>query len=110
MCEFITQYDLYKFRINIGSISDYSEVVLNRPNRLKHEMLSDILMAIGTNGISISGIQLKTCISYQHLKKYLTHLVQIELVIYEKEVKKFRITQQGVQALDMYAKLDELLV
>ena len=67
-------------------------------------------MAIGTNGLTISGIQLKTCISYRHLKKYLTYLVQIELIIYEKEEKKFRITQQGLHALDTYARLDELLV
>jgi predicted transcriptional regulator len=63
-------------------------------------------MAIGTNGITISGIQLKTSISYQHL----TYLVQIDLVIYEKEEKKFRITQQGLRALDTYAGVGELLV
>jgi predicted transcriptional regulator len=68
------------------------------------------LGAIGTNRIAISGVQLKTRISYQHLKKYLTYLVQIKLIIYEREEKKFRITQQGLHALDIYAKLDELLV
>ncbi|MGH9975458.1 MAG: winged helix-turn-helix domain-containing protein [Nitrososphaeraceae archaeon] len=83
---------------------------MNRPNRSKYEMLSDILRAIGTNKTTICGLQLKTCISYQHLKKYLTYLVQIELIIFEKEGKKFRITQQGLYVLDIYTKLDELLV
>jgi predicted transcriptional regulator len=84
--------------------------ILNRLNRSKHEIISDILSAIDIDGISINRIQLKTSISYQHLKKYLIYLVQTELIIYEKEEKKFRITEQGVHALDMYTKLDELLI
>ena len=36
-------------------------------------------------------------------------MVQIRLIIYEREEKKFRITQR-LHALDIYAKLDELLV
>lgn len=73
-------------------------------------MLSDILGAIGTGGLTISGIQSKTDISYQHLKKYLTYLVQDELIFYRKEENRFRITLKGLHALEIYIKLDELLV
>ena len=37
-------------------------------------------------------------------------MVQIRLIIYEREERKFRITKQRLHALDIYAKLDELLV
>lgn len=83
---------------------------MNRSNRSKHEIISDILRAIETDGATISEIQYKTYVSYQHLKKYLAYLVQNELIIYTKAEKRFRITQRGFHALDMYTKMDELLV
>ena len=109
MHESITQYDLYKVRIIIGSISEYNpiEIILNRSNRSNHEMVSDILRAIDTDGATIYEIQFKTYISYQHLKKYLAYLVQNELIVYRKDQKRFRITQRGIQALDLYTKMNE---
>jgi predicted transcriptional regulator len=82
---------------------------MNRSNRSKHEIVSDILRAIETDGATISEIQYKT-ISYQHLKRYLIYLVQNELIIYTKTEKRFRVTQRGLCAIDTYTKLDELLV
>lgn len=79
-------------------------------NRSKHEMVADILRSIDADGVTIYEIQFKTCISYQHLKKYLIYLVQNGLIIYNKEEKKFRMTQWGIHALDTYTKMDELLV
>ena len=90
-------------------MSDYFEVVLNRSNRSNNEMVSDILRAIDADGATIYEIQFKTYISYQHLKKYLTYLVQNELIVYRKEEKKFRITPRGLYAVDVYTKMDELL-
>ena len=110
MDELVIQYDLYKCRLNIDFFSDYSNITLNRSNRSKHEIISDILRAIDLDGTSISGIQYKTYISYQHLRKYLAYLVQIELIAYIKVDKRFRITPRGHYALDAYDKLDELLV
>lgn len=82
---------------------------MNSSNRSKHEIFSDILRAIDTDGATINEMQFKTCISYQHLKKYLTYLVQNELIVYRKEEKKFRMTQRGIHAVDKYTKMDELL-
>ena len=39
-----------------------------------------------------------------------TLLLLHDLVVYSKEEKRFRITRQGIYALDMYTKIDELLV
>jgi predicted transcriptional regulator len=82
----------------------------NRSNRSKHEKFSDILRAVETDGVTINEILFKTYISYDPLKKYLTFLIQQGLIAYRKEEKRFRITQQGFHVLDMYTKMDELLV
>ena len=52
MYESVTQYNLYKVRINIGSISEYNpiEIILNKSNRSNHEIVSDILRAIDIDG------------------------------------------------------------
>lgn len=83
---------------------------LNRSNRSKHEKFSDILRAIDIDGVTINEILFKTFISYDPLKKYLTFLIQQGLITYRKEEKRFRVTQLGFYALDMYTKMDELLV
>lgn len=108
MYEFVTQYDLYKFRINICSISGIL-IVLNRSNRSNHEIVLDILRAIDIDGATIYEIQFKTYISYQHLKRYLTDLVQNDLIVYRNEEKRFMITQRGIYAVNLYTKIDELL-
>jgi predicted transcriptional regulator len=73
-------------------------------------MLSDILRPISAGGVPFGDIQIKTHISYRHLKKYLTYLVENEVIVYKKDEKRFRITQRGLHILDMYAKMDELLI
>ena len=72
---------------------------MNSSNRSNHEIFSDILRAIDTDGATINEILFKTYISYQRLKKYLTFLIQLSLISYRKEEKRFRITQQGFHAL-----------
>jgi predicted transcriptional regulator len=37
-------------------------------------------------------------------------LIQQGLIAYRKEEKRFRVTQLGFHALDVYTKMDELLV
>jgi predicted transcriptional regulator len=80
---------------------------LNRLN--KYEKSSDILRAVETNEPTIYEIWYKTGIRYQHIIKYLIYLVQQDLITYRTEDSSFRITPLGLQALDMYVKLDELL-
>jgi predicted transcriptional regulator len=83
---------------------------LKKSNRSKHELMADILRSMDPNGASIYEIQYKTAISYQHLKKYVTYLVQIGLISYNKEEKKFKMMEPGAHALFTYVKMDELLV
>jgi predicted transcriptional regulator len=89
---------------------DYILSHLERSNRSIHEMISDILRSISAGGVTFSEIQIRTHISYRHLKKYVTYLVQNEAIVYRKEEKRFRISQRGVRVLDTYTKIDELLI
>ena len=83
---------------------------MKKSNRSRHELLADILKSIDTDGATIYEIQSKTGISYQHLKKYLTYLVQNGLTIYSNKEKKFKMALPGMLALDKYIKMEELLV
>jgi predicted transcriptional regulator len=89
---------------------DYILSHLERSNRSIHEMISDILRSISAGGVTFNEIQIRTHISYRHLKKYVTYLVQNEAIVYRKEEKRFRISQRGVRVLDTYTKIDELLI
>ncbi|HXW12173.1 MAG TPA: winged helix-turn-helix domain-containing protein [Nitrososphaeraceae archaeon] len=83
---------------------------MNSSNRSKHEIFSDILRAIDNDETTMNEIMFKTYISYFLLKKYLTFLIQQGLIGYRKEEKRFRITQKGFHVIDVYTKMDELLV
>lgn len=91
-------------------VEPFMDKHLKKSNRSKHEILADILGSIDPYGATIYEMQFKTDISYQHLKKYVTYLVQIGLITYNKEEKRFRMTDHGVHALYTYVKMDELLV
>ncbi len=78
--------------------------------RSENEIFSDILRAIDNGEATISEIQSKTYVSYPSMKKYLTILVQHDLIAYSREEKRFRLTQRGIHVLDTYAMMDELLV
>jgi predicted transcriptional regulator len=84
------------------------------PRRLKHRSRSDIIFSIldATNGnrARLSEIQFKTYTSYNQLKEYLPQLLQSDLIEYIEGERTFKSTPKGMQALQMYTRMDELLV
>jgi predicted transcriptional regulator len=82
--------------------------------QLKHRSRSEIISAIleVTNGnrARITEIQFKTYLSYNILKQYLVHLLQNDLIEYLKGERSFKTTPKGMQALQMYNKMEELLI
>lgn len=79
-------------------------------HRSKSEIITSILKVSSGNVTTITEIQYKTYLSYKLLKEYLAMLVQSDLIEYVKEEKTFRITEKGTHALEVYNKMDELLV
>lgn len=82
--------------------------------QLKHRSRSEIISAIleVTNGnrTRITEIQFKTYLSYNILKQYLVHLLQNDLIEYLEGERSFKTTPKGMQALQMYNKMEELLI
>lgn len=84
------------------------------PRQLKHrsrsEIISSILEVTNGNRARITEIQFKTYLSYNILKEYLVNLLQSDLIEYVERERTFKTTPKGMQALQTYNKMDELLV
>jgi predicted transcriptional regulator len=82
--------------------------------QLKHRSRSEIISAIleVTNGnrARITEIQFKTYLSYNILKEYLVHLLENDLIEYIEGERTFKTTPKGMQALQVYNKMEELLI
>ena len=86
------------------------------PRRLRHrtrskfEIISSILNSTrGYTGATITQIQYETYVSYKQLKDYLTFLIQQRLIEFVREEKMFRITETGINALNMFDEIDKLI-
>ena len=86
------------------------------PRRLRHrtrskfEIISSILNSTsGYTGTTITQIQYETHVSYKQLKGYLTFLIQHRIVEFVREEKMFRITETGLNALNMLDEMDKLI-
>jgi predicted transcriptional regulator len=93
-----------------------SVINLNRrmTKQLKHrsrsEIISSILEVTNGNKARITEIQFKTYLSYNILKEYLVHLLENDLIEYIEGERTFKTTPKGMQALQVYHKMDELLI
>lgn len=78
--------------------------------RSKAEILSSILKSTQRHtGATMTQIQYETYVSYKQLKTYLTLLIQHRLIEFVKEEKMFRITESGIDALNIFDEMDKLL-
>ena len=84
------------------------------PRQLKHrsrsEIISSILEVTNGNKVRITEIQFKTYLSYNILKEYLVNLLQCDLIEYIEGERTFKTTPKGMQVLQTYNKMDELLI
>jgi predicted transcriptional regulator len=85
-----------------------------KPKQLRHrsrsEIISSILDVTNGNRARITEIQFKTYLSYNILKEYLIYLLQNDLIEYIEGERTFKTTPKGMQALQVYNKMDELFV
>jgi predicted transcriptional regulator len=84
------------------------------PKQLKRRSRSEVILSIleATNGnrARITEIQYKTYLSYNLLREYLLHLLESDLIEYIEGERTFKTTPKGMQVLQVYNKMDELLV
>jgi len=79
------------------------------PKRSKSEIILSILKVTDGNGARKTEILYKAYLSYALLKEYLSMLVQSDLIYTDRE-KTFRLTPNGMHALEVYNKMDDLFV
>ncbi|MGC1132949.1 MAG: winged helix-turn-helix domain-containing protein [Nitrososphaeraceae archaeon] len=84
------------------------------PRQLKHrsrlEIISSILEVTNGNRVKRTEIQYKTYLSNNLLTEYLVQLLQCDLIEYIEGERAFKTTPKGMQVLQTYNKMDELLV
>jgi predicted transcriptional regulator len=84
------------------------------PRQLRHrsrsEIISSILEATNGNKLGKTEIQFKTYLSYNILKEYLVYLLECDLIEYIVGERMFKTTPKGMQVLQTYNKMDELLI
>jgi predicted transcriptional regulator len=84
---------------------------MQRQQRSKSEKMSDILRSIrNCPSTRITQIMYETCIPHNQLKEYLTIMIQNRLIAYVKEKKIFRITDYGMNFLELHNEMDKLLL
>ncbi|MGB7663664.1 MAG: winged helix-turn-helix domain-containing protein [Nitrososphaeraceae archaeon] len=85
-------------------------ITIQLKHRSRSEIISAILEVTNGNRARITEIQFKTYLSYNILKQYLVHLLQNDLIEYLEGERSFKTTPKGMQALQMYNKMEELLI
>jgi predicted transcriptional regulator len=79
-------------------------------HRSRSEIISAILEVTNGNRARITEIQFKTYLSYNILKEYLVHLLENDLIEYIEGERTFKTTPKGMQALQVYNRMEELLI
>ena len=85
-------------------------ITIQLKHRSRSEIISAILEVTNGNRARITEIQFKTYLSYNILKQYLVHLLENDLIEYLEGERSFKTTPKGMQALQMYNKMEELLI
>ena len=76
--------------------------------RGRTEIVSNILDA-ANGGITKTKIMYKAFISYNQLKKYLSLLIENNLIEYSYETQTYKTTEKGLNFLKMHNEIGELL-
>jgi predicted transcriptional regulator len=75
-------------------------------HRSKIEIIAHILQSImNDSALSTSKLMFKAFLTYKQIKDYLPFLLQSELIKYDDKNGSLRITNKGLQFLDIYNRL-----
>jgi predicted transcriptional regulator len=78
-------------------------------HRCKADIIAIILGAAATGGTTKAKIYYRSFMTYQRLKGYLLLLEENGLIEYLKEEHLYKTTQKGIQALQAYNGMQELI-
>jgi predicted transcriptional regulator len=83
----------------------------NKKYRSRTEIMHDILQSARSdgNGAGKTKIMYNAFVSYNQVKEYLTILIDNGLLQYDLGTQKFRITEKGLNFLQLCDKLGDLI-
>jgi predicted transcriptional regulator len=80
--------------------------------RSKVQLIGQILEVVsksGRQGIAKTRIMYRAVLGYEQLEQLLVLLIENDLLYYDKEMLKFKITEKGILFLQAYNQLNEML-
>jgi predicted transcriptional regulator len=78
-------------------------------HRCKADIIALILEAAASGGTSKAKIYYRSFMTYQRLKGYLLLLEENGLIMYLKEEHLYKTTHKGIQALQAYISMRDLI-
>ena len=77
--------------------------------RSRDDIICQILQNAYRGGATKTELFYKVFVNYGQLKEYLTILTQSDLLSYDKETQRFRLTKKGLAFLEAYSEIDQML-
>ena len=77
--------------------------------RSRDDIICEILQIAYSGGATKTDLFYKVLLNYGQLKEYLTILTESDLLSYDKETQRFRLTEKGLAFLEAYSKIDQML-
>ena len=79
-------------------------------HRSRSEIICSALEVTNENKVRRTEIQYKIYLSYNLLTEYSLQLLQAELIEYIEGEREFKPTRKGMEVLQMYNRMEELLL
>ena len=77
--------------------------------RSRDDIICEVLQTAFSSGATKSDLFYKVLLNYGQLKEYLTILTESDLLSYDEETQRFRLTEKGLAFLESYSKIDQML-
>jgi predicted transcriptional regulator len=78
-------------------------------HRSRSEIIGAILEAANGGGATKTTIMYRAMLSYEYMKEYLLSLVEDDLIEYEQGLMTYRTTPKGMQLLQLYNNVNEMV-
>ena len=78
--------------------------------RSRTDIFASILQSANTSkGVGITTIMYKSFLSHYHLKKYLSIMLDNDLIKLEADEHLYRITEKGLRFLQLFSNINQLI-
>ena len=78
-------------------------------HRSRDDIICQILQNAYRGGATKTELFYKVFVNYGQLKEYLTILTIRDLLSYDEETQRFRLTKKGLAFLEAYSEIDQML-